>query len=512
MKEIFDKPLFIFEMANNHMGRVEHGLKIIDAVAKVCKEFDFHFAFKLQYRDLDTFIHPEFKDKTEYKYIKRFSETRLSEKDFKILRDEISRKGFISVCTPFDEKSVDLIEKHNYDVLKIASCSFTDWPLLEKAVEVKKQIIISTAGASLEKIDRVVSFLKHRDKKFVLMHCVGEYPVLNAHLELNQIDFLKKRYPGIDIGYSTHEPGDHFDAVKIAVAKGARFFEKHVGLSVDGVSLNAYSAAPDQLCKWLDSAREAFMMCGVNGRRYHASEKEVNDLMGLRRGMFVKTAIKKGEKIDFSKVFFAIPIKDGQVSANDTSKYSDFFTEKDMAVNEPVLFKDVKHIDSREKIYHIVSRVKDVLKKSNLMIPSQVDLEVSYQYGIENFDKFGGAILNFINRAYCKKLIVLLPGQTHPEQYHKEKEETFNILYGDITIILDGVKRECKPGDMVLVEKGVKHSFSSRQGGIIEEISSTHYKDDSYYTDARISKNSHRKTYLTYWMDKNDCFDDCLGC
>ena len=124
------KPMFVFEMANNHMGSVEHGLKIIREIRNVTKSFPFKFAFKFQYRHLDTFIHPDFKTRYDFKYIKRFSETRLSEPQFKRLKDELDVLGFSSVCTPFDELSVDIIEKHGIEVIKIASCSFTDWPLL----------------------------------------------------------------------------------------------------------------------------------------------------------------------------------------------------------------------------------------------------------------------------------------------------------------------------------------------------------------------------------------------
>ena len=76
-KKFMPEPLFVFELANNHMGDVEHGLRIIEEIAAVAQCFDFRFAFKLQYRDLDTFIHPDFVDRIDIKYIKRFSETRL---------------------------------------------------------------------------------------------------------------------------------------------------------------------------------------------------------------------------------------------------------------------------------------------------------------------------------------------------------------------------------------------------------------------------------------------------
>src|SRR5438105_14771616 len=78
MKDLSHRPLFIFEMANNHMGSVEHGLRIITAMREASRGFPFAFAVKLQYRDIDTFIHPDYRERFDLKFVKRFSETRLS--------------------------------------------------------------------------------------------------------------------------------------------------------------------------------------------------------------------------------------------------------------------------------------------------------------------------------------------------------------------------------------------------------------------------------------------------
>ncbi|MCM8796941.1 MAG: cupin domain-containing protein, partial [Candidatus Omnitrophica bacterium] len=120
---------------------------------------------------------------------------------------------------------------------------------------------------------------------------------------------------------------------------------------------------------------------------------------------------------------------------------------------------------------------------------------------IEDFERFGATIVNCINREYCKKLIIMLPGQTHPAHYHKKKEETFHLLYGDIRIKLNGVEKDYKAGDMVVIERGMEHSFSSQKGAVLEEISTTHFLEDSYYADAEILKNKNRKTELTFWSD-----------
>ncbi len=350
---IFNK-LFVFDLANNHMGNVEHGLKIIREIHKTCKDFDFNFGFKFQYRDLDTFIHPDFKERFEFKYVKRFSETKLQESEFKILKDEITKLGFISVCTTFDEKSVDLIEKHNFDIIKIGSCSFTDWSLLERIIKTDKPIIASTAGAFLDDIDKVVSFFEHRGKIFALMHCVANYPTPNEDLQLNQIDLLKSRYPQISIGYSTHENPDNFASIKIVIAKGATIFEKHIGVKTEGMRLNAYSATPEQIQRWLKSAQEGFQMCGVAGKRTQFSEKEESSLMALRRGVFAKREIKNGERIELSNTFLAIPTMEKQITANDMSKYTEFYAEVNIEMNKPVLLSNTRRIETREKANNLI--------------------------------------------------------------------------------------------------------------------------------------------------------------
>jgi sialic acid synthase SpsE/quercetin dioxygenase-like cupin family protein len=501
MSNLTPNPLFILEIANNHMGKVEHGLRIIREFAAVSKAFPFNFGFKLQYRHLDTFIHPEYQGRSDVKYVKRFSETRLEEEQFLSLKQEMQKWGFITICTPFDEKSVDLIEEHKFDIVKIGSCSFTDWPLLERIVESDKPVIASAAGIGLDDIDKVVSFFEHRNKEFALMHCVAEYPTPLCNLQLNQIDLFRSRYPHVRIGYSTHEPPDLVDAVKIAIAKGASIFEKHVGVASNAIQLNAYSATPEQVRRWLEAAQQAFTICGLAGRRAESSPEEQASLRSLRRGVFAKKTVAVGERIDSANTFLAIPTVNGQLTANDLSKYNDFFPLTKISINAPVMYSDVRYVNNRERIYEIVKRIREMFKKSGVAVPRKADLEISHHHGLERFDEVGITMITVVNRQYCKKLIIMLPGQQHPEQYHQLKEETFHILYGDVLVDLDGDQKMYKTGDVITVERGVKHSFSTPTGVIIEEISSTHHVADSYYTDPSIAQNKYRKTLVTYWLE-----------
>ena len=387
--------------------------------------FNFKFAFKFQYRNLDTFIHPDFKEREDIKYVKRFSDTKICEDDFLKMKDEMDKLGFISICTPFDEISVDKVIKHGFDVVKIASCSFTDWPLLEAVAETEKPIIASTAGASIEEMDRVVSFLQHRGKDLCLMHCVGEYPTKRDNLQLNQIELLKEKYHGVTIGFSTHEEPENFDSIRIAIAKGARVFERHVNVFTEKYGINAYSSTPEQVKMWLLAAKDTFDMCGVEAGRHTISEKEKNDLIGLKRGVFAKNDIAQSENISGENVFYAIPNCTGQLNANDIGKYIIYTALNEIKANKPVLLENVSSKNLRAKVVEIIKKLKEIIIESRIILGNKVDLELSHHYGIERYEEFGCAILNLINREYCKKLIILLPGQNHPVHHHVKKEETF---------------------------------------------------------------------------------------
>jgi quercetin dioxygenase-like cupin family protein len=108
-------------------------------------------------------------------------------------------------------------------------------------------------------------------------------------------------------------------------------------------------------------------------------------------------------------------------------------------------------------------------------------------------------MITVVNRDYCKKLIAVLPKQNHPEQFHKKKEETFHVLYGDVQLYLDDKHIALKVGDTITINPNVKHSFTTNSGCVLEEISSTHFVDDSYYTDPNILKNKNRKTFIKNW-------------
>ena len=493
-------PLLILDMANNHNGSLSHGKRIIDEVAKLKNPSGHPIAIKFQYRDLPNFIHPNFRERRDIKYVDRFLSTQLSWGDFLELKEHASSLGLLTACTPFDEYSVGMVRDHGFDILKIASASFTDWSLLEALSSWSGPIVASTAGVTQFGIDRVVAFLKNRSREFALMHCVAAYPTLDSNLELNRISNMRDRYLDIPIGYSTHENPNNMLAAPLALAKGAVILERHIGVVAEGSSLNLYSSEVAELNNWIASLDNAIVMMGSLDSWSVVNASEQDALAGLRRYAFASSKIEKGAKIARDNIFFGIPGQEDQLQANDLGKYENFIATSDIEQGSALTRSKLIHTSTEDKVLEIRSQVLEMILKSGVSVPRNALLEISHHYGLEKFDEFGVCMITVINRDYCKKLLLLLPGQTHPPMFHKKKDETFFLVHGDAKLLLDHSEVTFNLGDTAVIPPPMIHEMSSVNGAIIEEVSSTHILDDSFYLDDEISRNQSRKTFVQYWV------------
>ena len=334
------------------------------------------------------------------------------------------------------------------------------------------------------------------------MHCVGLYPTPLESLNLSRISYFVNRYPNLRIGYSTHESPKEKIPVAIAVALGASMFEKHVALPTEKYGINDYSSSMEDLRNWLETLKNSILAINNIDQSKYVNTKEIETLMDLKRGVFASNDIEP-KKLNEKDFFLAIPPVKGQLLANDLSKFLTFNLVKSLKKNQPIMIEDlISNIENShgDEIVQIRNNVNNLIIKSKVIIPYGASMEISHHYGIEKFYETGIIMFTVVNRDYCKKIIVVLPGQNHPEQYHKKKEETFHILYGNLELILNGEKKILNVGDVVTIMPTVRHIFNSKNGCVFEEISSTHIKDDSFYTDKKIMENKNRKTSINAWV------------
>jgi sialic acid synthase SpsE len=318
MKLNIFEDLFVLEMTNNHLGSLERGLKIVEQHARIVRFNTVRAAIKLQFRDVESFIHKDFRDRNDIRYIRRVTETRMSKEDYETLVNAIRKYGCYPMATPFDEKSVDWCVEFDMPIIKVASADSNDWLLLEKIAKTKKPVIVSVGGLSLKDMDDMVVFFENRNIPMAINHCVAAYPHEDSECELSQIDFLKNRYPDHTVGYSCHEYRDWTSSVLIAYAKGARTFERHIDIEDGGAPVAKYSSLPAQIDTWFKAFYKAKEMIGSSeAHRKMPMEKETAYLDTYVRGVYARVDLKEGQQLLEEDIYMAIPLRKGQISSRE---------------------------------------------------------------------------------------------------------------------------------------------------------------------------------------------------
>jgi sialic acid synthase SpsE len=339
-KEIY-VDLFVLELANNHWGKLDRGLKIIRDFGEVVRRNNVRAALKLQFRDVGSFIHKQHRDREDVRYIKKVGATELSWEELGVLVEAIREEGMIAMATPFDEVSVDKCLEFDLAFIKIASSDIRDRVLLEKIASAGKPVIASSGGASLEDMDHLVEFFGERGLPFALNHCVSIYPSQDGELELNQIDFLKARYPDTLIGFSSHEMTDWASSMLIAYAKGARTFERHIDIDYEGVPVSPYCTLPHQADTWFRAFHKAREMCGAPAHAKRVPpEKEVRYLDELVRGVYAKRDLPAEQVLTSDDVYFAVPLVHGQISVREFE--SGEVLRAPIGKDQPVKIRDIE--------------------------------------------------------------------------------------------------------------------------------------------------------------------------
>lgn len=139
-------------------------------------------------------------------------------------------EGITFFSTPMSRGAAEILSTVGVDLWKAGSCDLTDFVMLDYMRRSGKPIIISAGMSTLEEVDAAVRFLKEKNDRVALLHCVSKYPCPPEDLHLNTIGFFKERYR-IPVGFSDHSIG--IDSAFGAVALGATIIEKHFSRARD---------------------------------------------------------------------------------------------------------------------------------------------------------------------------------------------------------------------------------------------------------------------------------------
>jgi len=342
--KIFNKnldlnPLIIAEVGQNHQGDLEIAKKYINTFAKCGADI-----IKFQSRNNKTLF-----DKKAYEAIydseNSFGKTygahreflEFSKKELKILAKECKKNKVAFMCTPFDEKSLDLICSIGVDIIKIASFDLGNLPFIQKIANKKKPVVISVGGGNSKQIYSSVKLLKKKKIQVIVLHCVSEYPCEYNRLDLEKIKKLKKIFPQTIIGSS-----DHFNGIlsgPIAYLMGARVFEKHVTFNRSWKgSDHSFALEQDGFRKFVRDIQRTPLMIKSKPHQEIGKEKVFKR---LGKSIIANKIIKAGEKIlidDLSGRIFT----DQFIPVRDSYKVIGKIAKSTIKKNDIILYKNIK--------------------------------------------------------------------------------------------------------------------------------------------------------------------------
>jgi sialic acid synthase SpsE len=280
----------IAEIGNNHNGSFERAIQMIDMAADMGAD-----CAKFQMRHLDEVYRQRTLRKdgedlgTEYvlDLLRRFE---LSVEDHRRLADHCAQKGILYLCTPWDARSVDILQGFGVPAYKVASADLTNLPLLDKLASTCKPLILSTGMSRPEEVGITVDFLNRRNSDFVLLHCNSTYPAPLHDINLKWMHQLREVHPLV--GYSGHERGINVSLA--AVALGACVIERHFTLdrAMEGPD-HAASLTHAEFKRLIEGIREIEEALG-EGKERQLSQGEMINRENLGKSLVSTRVLTKG--------------------------------------------------------------------------------------------------------------------------------------------------------------------------------------------------------------------------
>ncbi len=268
----------IAEIGINHNGSIELCKEMI-MLAKVAGA---DYA-KIQKRNPDVCVPEAQKTKRrvtpwgEMSYIEYKHRIEFSEEQIKELVEYARELGIEMFASVWDLDSVKVMARYS-TIGKIGSASITDLELCKAARAAFDTLIVSTGMSTEEEIEQCVSACNPD----VIMHTNSTYPCPVEDLNLRYIEWLQKKYPQAEIGWSGHEYG--LVTTFATIGLGATWVERHITLRRDmWGSDQSSSVEPSGLIKLVKGIRDIEKaMQYVSGPR-RQFEKEDSKRQSLRK-------------------------------------------------------------------------------------------------------------------------------------------------------------------------------------------------------------------------------------
>lgn len=284
------RAFIIAEIGNNHNGDFDRAVTLIDIAKSAGAD-----CAKFQMRHLDEVYRRRSLEKSgddlgaEY-IIDLLNRFELTVAQHEKLSAYCRQIGILYLCTPWDAKSIEVLERFGVLAYKVASADLTNLPLLDLLACTKKPLILSTGMSGLEEVKTTMNFLRSRECEFALLHCNSTYPAPLQDINLRWMNSLRDMHSLI--GYSGHERG--IEVSLAAAALGACVIERHLTLDrcMEGPD-HAASLTNQEFSAMVKGIRNIEEALG-SGQKRVMSQGEVINRENLGKSLVAATALTKG--------------------------------------------------------------------------------------------------------------------------------------------------------------------------------------------------------------------------
>ncbi|WP_247334327.1 N-acetylneuraminate synthase family protein [Bradyrhizobium sp. 147] len=294
----------IAEIGNNHNGDFDRAIALVDAAVAAgadCAKFqmrkleEVYRASSLSGKDDDLAV--------EYTLdlLRRFELPTAKQKK---IAEYCAAKDIQYLCTPWDAKSVAVLETFGVQAYKVASADLTNLPLLACLAATGKTLIVSTGMSTTDEIKTAAKFLDDRNASYVLLHCQSTYPAALHNIHLRFMETLREIHPVV--GYSGHERGIAVSTA--AVALGAVVIERHITLDreMEGPD-HAASLEPEEFKALVSGIREVEAARGEKLAERALSQGELINRENLAKSLVAARDLPAGTIISESDIAVKSP-------------------------------------------------------------------------------------------------------------------------------------------------------------------------------------------------------------
>jgi N,N'-diacetyllegionaminate synthase len=295
-------PCFIIAEAGvNHGGDIDLAYRLIDIAAGSGADAVKFQAFRTEHLILDNVEKAPYQKSTTASTESQFDmlkKLELKFEQYRLLKDHCKKKNILFLITPFDEASLEELEKVGVEAYKIASTDTTNLPFLKRVAKTRKPILLSTGMCYMSEVKAALEEIHPFNKKVVLLQCTANYPIKDEEANLNVITTFQTKFRMLT-GYSDHSVG--VGAAPYAVPMGAVVLEKHftTDKSLPGPDHLA-SLSPGELKQFVQQVRHIEKYMGSFIKEPIAPEKKTRK--SLQKCLVAAKAIKKGQVIRESDI------------------------------------------------------------------------------------------------------------------------------------------------------------------------------------------------------------------